>query len=162
IRTHTLFNYKFSPKWITPAVATALTGIDKGVYVSDTLFRVEFLGYIPHELLSGGFKTLACIRNINLDDWVDTDGKVHKGESWCYPASYMGANVFPFLGAVLDEIDWDINLDWGTSVFPKQWGDAKVDIQVMETGKHCSTWKEFGEYAYSNPELLRTDVGEGF
>ncbi|MEG2262798.1 MAG: hypothetical protein RSC68_00320 [Acinetobacter sp.] len=156
-----VFRFQFTESWLTPAVMTALAGIDKGIYLGNNHFEVEHQGVISYTELSGGFRTLACIRNVDLSDWVDTDGTVYKNTQGAFMAHRMGANVFPFLGAVIDELDRDVNLEWSTSVYPERWGDSRIDAIVMDTGTHISTWKEFGDYVDADLMLLQHNTGEG-
>lgn len=154
VECQTLFDYQFSDEWLTPAVTAALEGIDRGKYLGNYTFVVEHLGAIPHSGLSGGFKTLAAIRNINPRNWVDPAGHKHIGELLAFPSSYMGGNVFPYLDAVIDELDYDIDMEWVSTIKPQQWGDAKIDAMIMDLGVRVSSWAELCEQVIAHPELM--------
>lgn len=150
-----LTDYQFSDNWMTPAVTTALAGIDKGEYLGNRLFRVEHLGYIRLEDLSGGLKTLMALRNINSENWVDPIGRKHVGEQLYFPSAYMGANVFPYLGAVVDELDYDVNIGWVSCVYPEKWGNAKVNAMIMDIMQPISSWQELANFMDENPQYLQ-------
>lgn len=155
ILCQTLVDYQFSDEWLTPAVLAALRGIDKGEYLGNRLFHVEHLGYVRLEDLSGGLKTLMSIRNINPTNWRDPVGEEHKGEKLFFPSTFMGSNVFPYLGAVADELDYDVNIGWTSCVYPKKWGDAKVNAMLMDVMKPISSWQELCTFMLANPQYLQ-------
>ncbi|MEG2262803.1 MAG: hypothetical protein RSC43_01250 [Clostridia bacterium] len=154
--SHTVFDYQFVDSWITPAVTIALAGIDRGEYKGYNAFKTEFLGVIPHTEISGGFKTLCCIQNLNLHDWTDTNLDRHRNERWCFCGSYMGPNVYQFLGPVIDSLDRDIDLVWDMPFYPKE--DAPINALIMETGKKINSWKEYFKYVMSNLEYVNPNT----
>ncbi|MEG2376775.1 MAG: hypothetical protein RSC43_00305, partial [Clostridia bacterium] len=90
IQSITVFDYKFEDSWMTPPVIAALEGLDKGTYLGNSVFKTEFLGIIPVDWLSGGFKNLAIIQNINPSNWEDANLDEHVNEHWGFCGSYMG------------------------------------------------------------------------
>ncbi|MEG2262805.1 MAG: hypothetical protein RSC68_00355 [Acinetobacter sp.] len=136
---------------MTPAVATALAGIDKGEYLGYSAFKTEHLGAIPHTEISGGLKTLLCIQNLNLKDWTDTNLDRHENERWCFCGSYMGPNVYPYLGPIIDSLDRDVDLVWDMPFYPED--DAPINALIMETGVKINSWREYLDYIIANIEF---------
>ncbi|MEG2376957.1 MAG: hypothetical protein RSC43_01215 [Clostridia bacterium] len=157
-----MFAHNFIDEWMTPPLTAALTGVDRGKYLGHNVFTVEHLGVIPKDWLSDGFKVLACMQNVNLNDWADTTGETHINELWYIHACLMGDNIFPFMQPILESLPYDVHLYWSTWVNGKLWGNAPLDALIVEPNIHVKTWGEFAEYMMKHLDVFLLDAAEHF
>ena len=116
------FNFNREDAWLDDEVAKQMVrDIDKSEIVGPNLIQSPILGPIPPEYLSGGVKTLICIKNI--PDLI-------------FNATACGDNCSDWLLKLAEDRDVIVNL-----YYCMQFTEP-FEIEILNTGEICRTRRE--------------------
>lgn len=126
------FNFNREDFWLDDPIAKQMVeDIDKSTIIGPHLIQSDILGPIPPEYLSGGVKTLICIKN---------------EPNLIFNATACGDNCSDWLLKLAKDRDIIVNLYYCMQF------EEPFEIEIMNTGKICRTRDELyrsiaGRYA---------------